>query len=142
MGVHYPGVQRLTRIEDLDKIEFVNDMAAVEVPIELLDKLPLKNDNRGESPRLEFVEQSIRDKGYNNLNPVICRIGRRGRWVVVDGGHRLTAARIVSREFFTNLFGDKVRNIYFLLFRTPLTNSRIGEPDDDDLPDFKFHPAA
>jgi hypothetical protein len=74
--------------------------------------------------------RSIRRDGYNNAVPIIVRLGRRGRWVIVDGGHRLTAARRVSRELLTNLFGRKVKTIHFLLYRTPLTNSRLNEPED------------
>jgi len=58
------------------------------------------------------------------------RLGRRGRWVIVDGGHRVTAARRVSKEFLTNLFGAKVKTIHFLLYKTPLTNTRLDEPED------------
>jgi hypothetical protein len=50
--------------------------------------------------------------------------------VVHDGGHRLTAARRVAHELLANLFGRKVRFVRFFLFKTPLSNSRIGEPED------------
>ncbi|MEM6423173.1 MAG: hypothetical protein AAF698_11310, partial [Pseudomonadota bacterium] len=36
-----------------------------------------------------------------------------------DGGHRITAARIVGEDFWANLFGRHVRSLYFLLFTTP-----------------------
>ena len=83
------------------------------------EKLPFKNEARGDSVRLDEVMRSIRRDGYNNAEPIVVRLGRRGRWVIVDGGHRLTAARRVSKELFTNLFGAKVRTISFLLYRTP-----------------------
>ena len=127
-----PGIQRVTSASDLDKVTFHDDMAAIEVPIEFLDDVPLKNEDRGDSDRLRVVEEAIRRDGYNNLEPVVVRLGRRGRWVIVDGGHRVTAARHISEEFFTNLFGRKVRSIYFLLYRTPLSNSRIDEVEELD----------
>ncbi len=124
-----PSVQRVESAEDLDRIQFFEDMAEIEVPVSVLDKLPFKNEERGDSVRLGMVMRSIRRDGYNNAEPIIVRLGRRGRWVIVDGGHRLTAARRVSREFFTNLFGEKVKTVYFLLYKTPLTNTRLDEPE-------------
>ena len=125
-----PGVQWVETAADLDHVEFYENMAEIEVPVTALDKLPFKNEDRGSSGRLDVVMRSIRRDGYNNAEPIIVRLGRRGRWVIVDGGHRLTAARRVSREILTNLFGRKVRTIHFLLYRTPLTNSRLNEPED------------
>lgn len=123
-------VQRLSQAEDVDAIEFVDDVANVEVPVEMLDQLPLKNADRSDGPRLSTVLRSIRRGGYDNFEPIRARIGRRGRWVVHDGGHRLTAARRVSHELVANLFGRKVRFVRFFLFKTPLSNSRIDEPED------------
>lgn len=120
-----PGVQRVTCAEDLTNVTFHDDMAEIVVPIEAIDKLPFKNEFRSDSKRLRAVERQIRYHGYNNFEPVIVRLGRRGRWVIVNGGHRVTAARRISKEFFTNLFEKKVQNIHFLLYRTPLSNSRI-----------------
>jgi hypothetical protein len=125
-----PAVQWVETAADLDHVVFYQDMAEIEVPVTALDKLPFKNEDRGDSVRLDMVMRAIRCDGYNNAVPIIVRLGRRGRWVIVDGGHRLTAARRVSREFLTNLFGRKVKTIHFLLYRTPLTNSRLNEPDD------------
>lgn len=123
-------VQRLKQAADADTIAFVDDVANVEVPIEILDALPLKNADRSDGPRLRTVLRSIRRGGYDNFEPIRVRIGRRGRWVVHDGGHRLTAARRVAHELVANLFGRKVRFVRFFLFKTPLSNSRIGEPED------------
>ncbi len=125
-----PGVQWVEKATDLDRIEFYDEMAEIEVPVWALDKLPFKNEDRGNSERLDTVMRSIRRHGYNNADPVIVRLGRRGRWVIVNGGHRVTAARRVSKEFFTNIFRQKVRTIHFLLYRTPLTNTRLDEPED------------
>lgn len=119
------GVQRVRAAEDLAKIEFIDGMAAVEMPFALTRCIQFKNDRREESPRLEAVEDSIRRLGYRPLEPIICRIGQKGRWVVVDGGHRLTAARKVDGEFWTNLFGRKVGDLYFLLFETPRSRAKL-----------------
>ncbi len=126
-----PEVQWVGSAKDLDKITYVDDIAKIQVPIKVVDQLPFKNEDRGDSARLREVIKSIRRNGYNNFDPIVVRIGRRGRWVIVDGGHRLTAARIVAHEFWTNLFRRKVDTIYFLLFRTPLSNTRIDEPPDE-----------
>ena len=125
-----PGVQWVETATDLDRVEFYQDMAEIEVPVTALDRLPFKNEDRGDSLRLDEVMRSIRRDGYNNAEPIIVRLGRRGRWVIVDGGHRLTAARRVSREILTNLFSRKVKTIHFLLYKTPLTNSRLNEPEE------------
>lgn len=138
MASKWPDIQRVLSADDFDKIEFVEDMAMIEVPVERLDNLPFKNADRSNSMRLRAVERAIRVRGYDSLQPVIARLGRRGRWVIVDGGHRVTAAKRVSKEFFTNLFGKKVRNLHFLLYRTPLSNTRLDEPeniDDDEVDD-------
>ncbi|MEL6316064.1 MAG: ParB N-terminal domain-containing protein [Pseudomonadota bacterium] len=121
-----PALQRVETEEDLEKIEFMDGLAAVEAPAALLDKIAFKNDRRLDSARLAAVEGSIRTRGYVPFDPVIARIGRKGRWVVVDGGHRLTAARRVMRAFWPNLFGPKVRRIYFLLYETPLSRSKMS----------------
>jgi hypothetical protein len=123
-----PGVQLVRKAEDLARIEFVDDVAEIEVPIEAIDLLPFKNEDRSDSERLRRVENAIRRLGYNNRDPVVVRLGRRGRWVIVDGGHRVTAARHVAKELWTNLFRRKVRSIHFLLFRTPLSNTLIDSP--------------
>lgn len=128
----FPPRQRVAHAEDLANITFVNDMAEIDVPVDALDVLPLKNDERCDSPRLHHLMGAIRHHGYCSVEPVIVRLGRRGRWVVVDGGHRLTAARRVAKEFFANLFGRKVRYIHFLLYRTPLSESRLGEPEPQE----------
>ena len=124
-----PRVFRVRTEEDLDRIPFENGMAAVEVPAHLIDKLHLKNDERGDSLRLRALERSIRDRGFQTVEPITARIGRKGRWVVVDGGHRLTAARHVMREFWANLFGQRVKNFYFILFTNPDSWSTVGVPE-------------
>lgn len=111
-------VQFIRSVEDLDRIVFEDGVAAVEAPLEVLKHVKFKNDERLDSPRLDAVERSIRDRGYVPTDPIIARIGQKGRWIIVDGGHRLTAARSVDDEFWTNLLERKVRTLYFLLFET------------------------
>ncbi len=123
-------VQWVESAADLGHLQFYEEMAEIEVPVSALDKLPFKNEDRGDSARLDEVMRAIRRDGYNNADPIIVRLGRRGRWVIVDGGHRLTAARRVSKELFTNLFTQKVKTVHFLIYRTPLTNTRLDEPED------------
>ncbi|MEO1207009.1 MAG: ParB N-terminal domain-containing protein [Pseudomonadota bacterium] len=124
---HPPKLHRIRSIEDLSTVEFVDGLAEVEVPIELLHDLPLKHDERNDSPRLNSVMRSIRAKGYSSLDPIVCRIGARGRWVVIDGGHRLTAAQLVAKEFWTNLWGRDLGDVTFFLYETESSNSRLSE---------------
>ncbi len=131
--VRAPAIFRVRTEADLDRIPFSNGMAAVEVPAHLLDKLEIKHADRGESLRLQALERSIRAKGFQPVEPITARIGRRGRWIVVNGGHRLTAARRVMREFWTNLFGRKVETFYFVLFTNPESWSKATPPPGIDL---------
>ncbi len=126
-----PRIQTIRSVEDVEGLEFTDGLAAVEVPVALLDELPLVNDERLDGPRLLRVMRSIRANGFSPAQPVICRVGMKGRWVVVDGGHRLTAARAIAREFWTNLFGAKVDRIYFLLFTTPGSWRKVREAAAD-----------
>ncbi len=121
----HAGVQRVASAADLARIRFVDGMAAVEMPYPLLRLVQFKNDHREDSPRLRALLRAIRREGYRPVEPIICRIGQKGRWVVVDGGHRLTAARKVDGEVWTNLFGRKVRDLYFLLFETPRSGAKL-----------------
>jgi hypothetical protein len=123
-----PRLFRVRTAEDLEHIPFEDGMAAVEVPAHLLDKLELKNFERGQSPRLDALERSIRARGFQPVEPITARIGKKGRWVVVNGGHRLTAAKHVMREFWTNLFGPKVRSVYFVLFTDPGSWTKVTGP--------------
>jgi hypothetical protein len=114
-----PRIQYVCRVEDIDRIEFTDGLAAVMVAAPLLDELPLVGEHRAESEKLARLRRSIRVRGFVPTDPIICRVGMKGRWVVVDGGHRITAARQVMRETWCNLWGPKVAELYFLLFTTP-----------------------
>ena len=127
----YPTTQRVECEDDLQKIVFVNDMAAIDVPVHALDVLPLKNDERVDDRRLRRLLRQIRWHGYNSTDPIIVRLGRRDRWVVVNGGHRITAARIIAKEFWCNLFRPKVTYLHFLLFRTELSGTLVTVPCTD-----------
>ncbi|MEL7049049.1 MAG: ParB N-terminal domain-containing protein [Pseudomonadota bacterium] len=130
-----PKLHRVRDIADLARIEFVDGLAEVEVPIELVDQLPLKHDERNESPRLETVMRSIRAKGYSSLDPIVCRIGAKGRWVVIDGGHRLTAAQRVSKELWTNIWGRDLGDVTFFLYETDSSNSKLTKGDIPTRPE-------
>lgn len=120
-----PKLHRLRNPQDIDGIDFTEGIAEVEVPIELLDCVPLKHYERSDSPRLQRLIRAIRQNGYSSLEPIVCRIGALGNWVVIDGGHRITAAKRVSQEFFTNLFGNKIGDLTFVLFQTPMSYSKL-----------------
>jgi len=118
--VHY-----VRRIEDISQITFVDDLAAVEVEPQVLDDLPLVNDRRGAGPRLSAITKSIRQNGYRPSQPIICRIGMKGRWVVVDGGHRITAVRKLLRRPCVWFLRPRIGPLYFLLFTTPGSWSKV-----------------
>lgn len=142
-------LQILRSREDLKRIVFRDGMAAVEVPFHLLRHVRFRNDRRDESPRLAAVRASVRRKGYVPFDPIICAVTKKGKWSVIDGGHRLTAAREVAREFWTNLFGRKVRSLYFILVTTPRSltgikgakKARRDSPAASELP-ARAEPAA
>ncbi|MEM8628434.1 MAG: ParB N-terminal domain-containing protein, partial [Pseudomonadota bacterium] len=127
--LHPPRLSRIRTAADLKVIAFNDGVAEVQVPVELLDALPLKHGERNNSPRLDVVMQSIRARGYESLDPVVCRIGAKGRWVVIDGGHRLTAAKQVAGEFWTNLFRRDLGDVTFILFETARSYTKLtGRP--------------
>ncbi|MEO1468711.1 MAG: ParB/Srx family N-terminal domain-containing protein [Pseudomonadota bacterium] len=128
-GRRAPPVQRITSVNDLYDIRFSEDgLAAVEVPFALLDSLPLVGADRGPGPRLRALVELIRRRGFQPVEPILCRIGMKGRWVVVDGGHRITAARMVAGEFWSRLLGHRIDTLYFLLFTTPDSWSKLRPP--------------
>lgn len=128
-------IQRISKLEDIDLLRFHEGLAAVEAPVSLVRQIRFKNHLRGASPRLEAVEKSIRDKGYRPIDPIIVRIGQKGRWIVVDGGHRLTAALEVDDEFWPNLFNRRVGNMYFLLFATSRSWAKLKRKVVPELAD-------
>ncbi len=129
-----PKLQRIRSAEDLDRIEFVDGIAEVEVPVELLELLPLKHDERSDSPRLDAVERSIRAKGYSSVAPIVCRIGPLGRWVVVDGGHRLTAVERVAKDFWTKFWRRDLGDITFILYETESSYSKLSNGRKPTIP--------
>ncbi|MEM7778564.1 MAG: hypothetical protein AAF732_23550, partial [Pseudomonadota bacterium] len=48
---------------------------------------------------------------------------------IVNGGHRLTAARKVAKEWLPNLFRRKVTTVQMIVFRTANSGTMIGVPD-------------
>lgn len=122
-----PDVQIVRTREDFDRIVFTDGVAAVEAPAELLRHIRFKNESRGEGPRLDAVIRSIRDRGYVPTEPIIARIGQKGKWVVVDGGHRLTALKRLAESLWTRLFHRKLGNVYFLLFETERSRAKMDE---------------
>lgn len=122
------GVFRVRNNNDLAHIPFQDGAALVELPSSLLSKVRFKNDQRCDDDRLHALERSMRGKGYIPFDSVVTRIGQKGNRVIVDGGHRLTAARHIMREFCSSLFGPKVRNLYFLLSETKRSNAKPSGP--------------
>lgn len=135
-----PKLSRIKSPSDIDDIDFAEGIAEVEVPIELIEFVPLKHFERQNSPRLQKLIEAIRRNGYSSLEPIICRVGALGNWVVIDGGHRITAAKTVSQEFFTNLFKPKVGDLTFVLFQTPMSYSKLKPRVEisDDGPDLRL----
>lgn len=134
LALHPPKTVRIGKLEDLDTIPFVNGVASVMVAARLLPLMPFKNHLREPSPRLEALRASIRRNGFTPVEPIIVRVGQRGRWVVVDGGHRLTAllgeiASPVQRyPLLRALFGRRMGDVYFLVYLTPRSWRKSGMP--------------
>jgi hypothetical protein len=103
----------------LKSIRFYDGVAALDIPWTVARRMKFRAEQRAPSERLERLKRSIRANGYTPFDPIICRVGpKRKKWHVIDGGHRLTAARAVSRELWTNLFGRKVQRLYILVLAT------------------------
>lgn len=113
----HPGpVRRISRPEELRALVFRDGVAALMIPWRIAKDLPLRGAHRPRSRRLDRLVRSVRAKGYSPAEPILCRVDPDGRWMVIDGGHRLTAARQVAGEVWCNLFGPRVRDLYFLVF--------------------------
>ncbi|MGF1659543.1 MAG: ParB N-terminal domain-containing protein [Rubrimonas sp.] len=91
-------LQRIATPHDLDNIAFDHGLATVEVDADLVPRIAFKNARRSDAARVAAMADRIAESGYRPLTPVICRIGRKGKWVVVDGGHRLSALRQLYSE--------------------------------------------
>lgn len=124
LALHPPRTQRVTTAAQLAVIEFTDNVASVMMPATLLPAIRFKNEERQDSPRLAALRAAIARDGYRPTDPIICRIGQKGRWVVVDGGHRLTALREIldrpaRRWPILRLFcGAPLGDVYFLLYLT------------------------
>ena len=105
--------------EHLLSITFNEGLAFVEVPVAMLHLLPLKHEFRMRSDRLIAIERSIRRRGYGGSAPVVCKIGTKDRWLVQDGGHRLTALKLVAKNIWVSLFRRDLGHVTFILFKTP-----------------------
>ena len=105
----------INTIEDLNRIAFVDGVAKVDVPVRFLDALPLIGEERPETERLYRLMRIIRNKGYGGEPRIVIQIDANGHWAVIDGGHRITAARRIAREFLTNLIAPKIINLHFIL---------------------------
>ncbi len=145
-------MQYVMRRRDLAHIVFSEDLAMAMVHEAVLPAIAFKNAERADGPRLRRLMRLIRARGYVPTAPIICRIGQKGKWIVVDGGHRLTALRLLRDERWTTRlirlvdflgapapFIDRLRRwttsaqpmVYFLLFTGPRSLSRAAPAPDD-----------
>lgn len=96
--------------------------AEVDLTLDQIRKLHLVNDDRvteRENPRFWRLVNAIRDHGYSSSDPLrIFYLD--GTFVLIDGGHRLNAARKVAEEWLSNLFREKVHYISCLVTPGPL----------------------
>ena len=108
--------------------------AEVDLTLDQIAKLHLVNDDRGterQNDRFWRLVNAIRDNGYASSDPLkIFYLD--DSFVLVDGGHRLTAARKVASEWLSNLFREKVSYISCLVTEGPLEEERA----DDKRPTF------
>ena len=110
---------------DLRKLKFIDGYALAEIDVESLKNLTIMNAERCESPRLYRVRESVRSNGYNNSEPILASISKKGTLVIHDGGHRITAAQQVHGELLSNLFSEKVTRLVFLIQRTRSLHKKI-----------------
>ncbi|WP_420404308.1 hypothetical protein [Nisaea sp.] len=98
--------------------------AEVDLTLDQIQKLHLINDDRGtdrQNDRFWRLVRAIRDHGYASSDPLhIFYLD--DSFVLVDGGHRLSAARKVAEEWLSNLFREKVHYISCLVTPGPLEN--------------------
>lgn len=114
--LHGPPARLIRSLDDLKTLDFVDGVAEVDVPIELVDQLPLIGEERPDTERLRRLVEIIRRDGYGGGPRIVIQLDHAGNWSIIDGGHRVTAARQVAREFWPNLFGRKVTTLQFVLY--------------------------
>lgn len=127
-------IQQIRKRSDLKAIQFYDGVAALEISFSIVKQIKFRGDWRPRSPRLDGLIGSIRERGFLPFDPVICRVTKKRKFHVIDGGHRLTAARIVDREFWPNLFTRKVKTIYFLVFQSPERWTKVKRIADGKVP--------
>lgn len=91
-------IQLLRTRHDLRTIAYTDGIATVMIDAPLLQYVRFKNAKRHDPARLRRLREQIATRGYVPTTPVICRIGQKGKWIVVDGGHRLTALHQLYRK--------------------------------------------
>ena len=90
-------LQRIERKRDLKRIAFTDGFALILFDARLIPEIRFKNDARADAARVRRLARVIAARGYDSSQPVVCRIGQKGKWIVVDGGHRLSALRTLYR---------------------------------------------
>ncbi len=110
---------------DIEDLEFIDGLAELRIPAKLLGKRPLKNHERGNRAGLCILLRPICVNSYSSIEPIVVRIGRRGRWVIVDSGHRLTTGTPVAGVIWTNLFSKKVSPVIFHVYETQVFAHKI-----------------
>jgi len=123
-------LQRVDTVEDLRAITFTRGLAALMVCSSILPRIAFKNDQRTGSLRVDALAERIADYGYQPRDPIICRIGRRGKWVVIDGGHRLTA---IARQQDIGWRGLARRLLRWLGLAAPAWLARRLQPPHFDV---------
>lgn len=146
-------MQRLAKPADLDNIVFDHGLATVEVDADLIPRIAFKNAVREDAARVGRLAERIARDGFRPVTPVICRIGRKGKWVVVDGGHRLSALKLLYDEnlrfraarwlrafarrthalagaarWLAGLLAGPPNLVYAILFLGPRSLSKVAQP--------------
>jgi hypothetical protein len=123
-------LQHLARKGDLKRVAFTDGLAMVSLDAPLVLDLRLKNAQRHDEARLALLRRSIARRGYAGDTPIVCRIGQKGKWVVIDGGHRLTAVRQLQEGRLWYRLARRAwrlgRNVPWL---APAVRWLFGEPD-------------
>lgn len=113
-----PTMQRVRRKKDLARLAFWRGLAEIEVPLAAFDRLKIDNADRSPNPRLDCLMRSIRAHGYSNRDPIEAQLGPRGHLFIEDGGHRLTAIRLLRRNWLSRLlFGRRCPGSVVMLVR-------------------------
>jgi hypothetical protein len=111
-----PFIARIANPEELAFVDFDQDRAMIDVPGAMLPYMPFQASEPVDEEAIAAIAEKIRARGYDSKEPITLEPRPGGRWLVdAHDAARFKAACQVADEMMTNLFGQKVAKVRFVL---------------------------